>query len=176
MITCPYRMAMRYKRWATNGLNETIAGNLDRIGADDRHAILRLLDHIQTVDEIFSHNLEGRRHGYSAPRSAELPSFDLLADKAGAMGDWYVGYAGNLTPEKRDERIGFTFSNGTSAWMTRGEMLLHVAMHGTYHRGNVGVLLMKNGIEPYPDRITDFLATGDAGPDHPAPLTEVIAR
>lgn len=43
--------------------------------------------------------------------------------------------------------------------MTRGDMLLHVATHGTYYRGNIGILLQKNGIEPNPDRLTDFLAT-----------------
>jgi uncharacterized damage-inducible protein DinB len=42
--------------------------------------------------------------------------------------------------------------------MTRGEMLLHVATHGTYHRGNIGIVLQKNGIAPPPDRMTDFLA------------------
>ena len=50
--------------------------------------------------------------------------------------------------------------------MTRGEMLLHVAMHAAGHRGQVALLLQKNGIEAWPDRITDFL-----GADHvDAPL------
>ena len=41
--------------------------------------------------------------------------------------------------------------------MTRGEMLLHVATHAAGHRGQVALLLQKNGIQPFPDRITDFL-------------------
>ena len=41
--------------------------------------------------------------------------------------------------------------------MWRGDMLLHVALHGTYHRGNAGILLQKNGVAPNDDRLTDFL-------------------
>lgn len=41
--------------------------------------------------------------------------------------------------------------------MTRGEIILHVCLHGTYHRGNAGFLLQKNGIVPNNDRMTDFL-------------------
>ena len=44
--------------------------------------------------------------------------------------------------------------------MTRGEILLHVCLHGTYHRGNAGLILLKNGIQPNPDAVTDFLEAG----------------
>src|SRR5262249_18501936 len=86
MLTLPYRTLMHQKRWATNGLSAVIAESLDRIADADRILIRRLLDHIQVVDEIFSHNLEALPHGHRAPRSAELPSFDALASKARASG------------------------------------------------------------------------------------------
>jgi uncharacterized damage-inducible protein DinB len=41
--------------------------------------------------------------------------------------------------------------------MTRGEIILHVCSHGTYHRGNAGIILQKNRITPNDDRMTDFL-------------------
>lgn len=173
MLTLPYRTLIHQKRWATNGLNSVIAENLDRMPADDRILIVRLLDHIQAVDEIFSHNLEGRPHGYRAPRSAEIPSFDTLAGKARSTGDWYAAYADALTPERVDEVIDFSFANGEPSSMTRGEMLLHVALHAAGHRGQVALLLQKNGIQPYPDRITDFLTTEDADPQRQL-LAEVM--
>ena len=162
MLTLPYRTLIHYKRWATNGLNAVIAENLERIPGDERVLIRRLLDHVQAVDEIFHHNLEARPHDYQAPRSVELPSFDALASKARATGDWYADYADDLMPEEVDEAIAFSFSNGEPASMTRGEMLLHVAMHAAGHRGQIALLLQKNGIQPYPDRITDFLKADDA--------------
>ncbi len=176
MFTLPYRTLIHQKRWATNGLNEVITENLDRVPPDDRVVILRLLDHIQAVDEIFHHNLEARPHGHQAPRSPELPSFDALASKARATADWYVDYADALLPEEVDEAIAFSFSNGEPARMTRGEILLHVATHAAGHRGQVALLLQKNGIQPFPDRITDFLRAEVASPECHAPLAEVTAR
>ena len=116
--------------------------------------------------------LSKRPHGYRAPRSAELPSFEALARKARLTSDWYADYADALVPERVDEVIAFSFSNDEPAHMTRGEILLHVAMHAAGHRGQVALLLMKNGIQPYPDRITDFLRAEDAGPQRQA-LAEV---
>ncbi|MBI2738636.1 MAG: DinB family protein [Rhodospirillales bacterium] len=167
MFTLPYRTLVHYKRWATNGLNSVIAESLERIPDDDRILIRRLLDHIQAVDEIFSHNLEARPHGHQAPRSAELPSLDTLASRARATGDWYADYADALRPDEVDEPIAFSFSNGEPARMTRGEMLLHVAMHAAGHRGQVALLLQKNGVEPWPDRLTDFLKAEDDSPRRP---------
>jgi uncharacterized damage-inducible protein DinB len=66
-----------------------------------------------------------------------------------------------LRTEEVDEAIDFSFSNGESAHMTRGEMLLHVATHAAGHRGQVAFLLQKNGIQPWPDRLTDFLRAGN---------------
>ena len=170
MFTLPYRTLMHYKRWATNGLNSVLADTLDRLSADEQILVRRLLDHIQTVDEIFSHNLEARPHGHAAPRSAELPSFDALAGRAATTSDWYVDYADALLPHQVDEVIAFTFSNGEPARMTRGEMLLHVAMHGAGHRGQAALLLQKNGMQPWPDRMTDFLAAEDASREQPVAL------
>ena len=176
MFTLPYRTLMHYKRWATNGLNAVIAENLDRMPADERILVRRLLDHIQAVDEIFSHNLDARPHGHLAPRSIELPSFDALASKARSTADWYVDYADALLPDEVDEAIAFSFSNGEPARMTRGEMLLHVAMHAAGHRGQAALLLQKNGIQPWPDRMTDFLKAEDASSERQVPLAEVAAR
>jgi uncharacterized damage-inducible protein DinB len=167
MLTLPYRTLIHYKRWATNGLNAVLADNLHRLPGDEEALVRRLLDHIQTVDEIFRHNLVACAHGYTAPRSAEIPAFATLARDARATADWYADYADALRPDEVDETIDFSFSNGEPASMTRGEMLLHVAMHAAGHRGQVALLLQKNGIQPFPDRITDFLKAEE--------ITEVAA-
>lgn len=155
-----HRTLIHQKRWATNGLNEVLADNLERLPADEQLLVRRLLDHVQTVDEIFRHNLMESAHGYVAPRSAEIPSFEALADRARETADWYADYADALRPEEVDTTIDFAFSNGEPASMTRGEMLMHVAMHAAGHRGQIALLLQKNGIQPWPDRITDFLKAG----------------
>ncbi len=175
MFTLPYRTLVHYKRWATNGLNAVIAETLDRIPANEQVLVLRLLDHIQVVDEIFRGNLEARPHGYRVARSADLPSFDTLASNAHSTADWYADYADTLRPEEVDEVITFSFANGEPASMTCGEILLHVAMHAAGHRGQVALLLQKNGIQPFPDRLTDFLRAEAATSERPAPLVGVAA-
>ena len=90
MLTLPYRTLIHSKRWATNGLNSVLADKLARLSADEQMLVRRLLDHIQTVDEIFRHNLEETPHGYAAPRSAEIPAFEVLANEARATADWYA--------------------------------------------------------------------------------------
>jgi uncharacterized damage-inducible protein DinB len=169
MFTLPYRTLMHCKRWSTNGLNAVVAGNFGRIPTDEQVLVVRLLDHIQTVDEIFSHNLEARPHGHRAPRSAELPTLDALASKSRSTADWYADYADALEPEKVDEVIAFAFSNGEPASMTSGEVLLHIATHAAGHRGQIALLLQKNGIQPFPDRITDFLKAEDADAQRKVP-------
>jgi len=49
------------------------------------------------------------------------------------------------------------FTSGKSARMQRGEMILHVCLHGSYHRGNAGALLQLRGLTPSRDAITDYL-------------------
>ena len=62
-----------------------------------------------------------------------------------------------MTKSDFDEPLDFTFTSGKPARMRRGEIILHVLLHGTYHRGNAGILLQKNGVAPNDDRLTDFL-------------------
>lgn len=175
MFTLPYRTLIHYKRWATNGLNAVVADNLGRLPADEQVLVQRLLDHIQTVDDIFAHTLEARPHDHRAPRSVELPSLDELASTARSTAGWYADYVDALEPEQVDEVIAFSFSNGEPARMTRGEILLHVATHAAGHRGQVALLLQKNGIQPFPDRITDFLKAEDARPSRQAAIVEAAA-
>ena len=56
-----------------------------------------------------------------------------------------------------DAPVDFVFTGGEPVRMRRGEIILHVCLHGSYHRGNAGVFLHKNGVAPKNDRMTDFL-------------------
>jgi uncharacterized damage-inducible protein DinB len=157
MNSQPYSHLVRYKQWADRGLYEVLAQNVERLPAEDATNLLRVLDHIQAVDWIFQHHLQGRPHDLHAPRSAVLPDLPQLAKNAQDVGDWYVSYVGDLSAPAFEQAMDFAFTNGTPTRMTRGEIILHVCLHGTYHRGNAGVLLLKNGISPNQDRLTDFL-------------------
>lgn len=152
-----YSQLVGYKQWADRGLYEVVGQDLDRLGTQDATILLRLLDHMHVVDTVFQHHLQGVPHGFKAPQSVDLPDFQSLSNTMRTVDEWYVSYVGNLPDGDFDEPLDFVFTNGCAARMTRGEIVLHVCLHGTYHRGNAGLVLYKNGIAPKNDRMTDFL-------------------
>jgi uncharacterized damage-inducible protein DinB len=159
MNSQPYSNLIRYKQWADRGLYGVLAQDFDRLNAQDAAIMVRILDHIHVVDRVFQHHLRGLPHGFCAARSEVMPEFRTLAEGSHAVDDWYVSHVGNLSAPDFDQPLNFVYTNGTPARMTRGEIILHVCLHGTYHRGNAGLLLQKNGIVPNDDRMTDFLET-----------------
>jgi len=153
----PYLQLIEIKRWADRGLYDVVGRNLDRLTGEDGAIMLRILDHIHVVDRIFQHHLQGLPHSFHEPRSEELPTFAALADSVGAVDDWYVNYVSGLAKADLEQPIDFVFTSGKPARMRKGEIISHVCLHGTYHRGNAGALLQLRGLEPSRDSITDFL-------------------
>jgi uncharacterized damage-inducible protein DinB len=152
-----FSQLVRYKQWADRGLYDVIRKNLDRMDQQDLAVVMLILDHMHVVDSIFQNHLQGRSHGFHAPRSEALPEFKMLSEKAMATDEWYRSYVDNLDEQDFERAVDFVFTSGKPARMKRGEIIMHVCLHGTYHRGNAGVLLQKNGVTPNDDRMTDFL-------------------
>lgn len=157
MIDHPYSQLVGYKQWADRGLYDVVAQNRDRLDAQDAAILLRILDHIHVVDKIFQHHLQGVSHAFQAPRSDETPDFRRLMESTRKVDDWYASYVASLREQDFQQPLDLVFTSGRAARMRRGEIILHVCLHGTYHRGNAGIILQKNGIAPNDDRMTDFL-------------------
>jgi uncharacterized damage-inducible protein DinB len=157
MAHTPYAQLIDIKRWADRGLYEAVGQNSDRLSKEDTFLMLRVLDHIHMVDRIFQHHLQRLPHNFTAPRSQTMPELQVLADGMREVDDWYAAYVRGLTEDDFDQVLDFVFTSGKPARMTRGEIILHVCLHGTYHRGNAGALLQLRGLTPSRDAITDFL-------------------
>jgi uncharacterized damage-inducible protein DinB len=153
----PYSQLIAEKRWADRGLYDVVARDFERLSKEDAFLMLRILDHIHVVDQIFQHHLQGLPHTFQAPRSQEMPDLQVLANNARKVDDWYASYVDGLAEGDFEQPLEFTFTSGKPARMKRGEILLHVCLHGTYHRGNAGALLQLRGFTPSRDAITDFL-------------------
>jgi uncharacterized damage-inducible protein DinB len=157
-MTClPYAQLIDIKRWADRGLYDVVGRNLGQLTSEEASIMLRILDHIHAVDRIFQHHLQGLPHSFLAPRSKEMPTFEALADGAREVDDWYASYVGGLAEDDFEQSVDFVFTSGKPARMRRGEIVLHVCLHGTYHRGNAGAVLQLKGLTPSRDAITDFL-------------------
>ena len=159
MICQTYSQLIEIKRWADRGLYDVVSRNFDRLTNEDASIMLRIFDHMHAVDRIFQHHLQGLPHTFKAPRSEELPELQAIADSVREVDDWYASYVGSLAEKDFEQAVDFAFTSGKSARMRRGEIILHVCLHGTYHRGNAGAVLQLKGITPSRDSITDFLET-----------------
>ena len=157
MAVKPYSNLVRFKQWADEGLYDVVGRNLGRLGKEDSNALLRILDHIFVVDVIFRNHLRGVANDFAAPRSDQLPDLGTLTQLAKEVDDWYVDHVCGLHAAEIDHPLDFQFTSGKPARMTVGEIIEHVCLHGTYHRGMAGVMLQKNGFQPNDDRVTDFL-------------------
>jgi uncharacterized damage-inducible protein DinB len=157
-MTCqPYTQLIAMKRWADRGLCDLVSQNFDRLTKEEASIMLRIFDHIHVVDRIFQHHLQGLPHTFQAPRSWELPELQELAQSMREVDDWYASYVGSLAENDLEQGVDFVFTSGKPARMRRSEIILHVCLHGNYHRGNAGAVLQLKGITPSRDAITDFL-------------------
>ncbi len=157
MVNQPYSKLVAIKRWADRGLYDAVSQNFDRLTNEDASIMLRILDHIHAVDRIFQHHLQGLQHTFQAPRSERMPELEALASSAQKVDDWYASYVDSLVESDFEQPVDFVFTSGKPARMRRGEMIMHVCLHGTYHRGNAGAVLQLRGLTPSRDAITDFL-------------------
>jgi uncharacterized damage-inducible protein DinB len=95
------------------------------------------LNHNYVIDQIFQAHLEGRPHSFVARNTPEVPALADLWAAQRVIDDWYVSYSDAVSEGELEEAIRFVFVGGGDGAMTRGEMILHVVNHTTYHRGYV---------------------------------------
>ena len=146
-----------YKAWSNNQLFVALA-KVDSVTQQEaRHNATRILNHIYVVDQIFAAHLSGAVQSLTATNTTETPTLAALQDGAAMLDAWYVDYTADLSPEQLAENIAFTFTDGDKGLMTREEMLTHVSLHGAYHRGAAGRIMVQLGTTPPRDLYTRFL-------------------
>ncbi len=127
-----------------------------------REIAIRVLSHTYVVDQIFAANLTGAEHAYTSANKSEAPTLEELSKAIKTSDQWYIDYVSRLENARLAERIDFTFTDGAPGRMSREEMLLHVTIHGGYHRGQVGWIMTENSIAPPADGLTSYLHKAEA--------------
>jgi uncharacterized damage-inducible protein DinB len=118
---------------------------------------IRVLNHTYAVDRIFAANLQRAEHEYNSPNPGQAPSLEELFAAIKTSDQWYIDYVSRLDEAQLAERIDFTFTDGLPGRMSREEMLMHVTVHGEYHRGQISLIMMQNSITPPGDGFTSYL-------------------
>jgi uncharacterized damage-inducible protein DinB len=143
---------VRYKAWANGLLFDALA----KLPAADLTAprpivfgsILRTVNHVYAMDQVWQAHLEGRPHGFTTRNPPDAPPLAELRAAQEKIDAWYVSYADSLPQRDEAEKVSFTFIGGGAATLSRRDIVLHVVNHGTYHRGNVAAMLYPLGVAP----------------------------
>ena len=104
-------------------------------------SIAYTLSHVLVVDDIFKHHLKGARHSYRYRNMDARLEVGELWERQRTMDQWYSDFAAHVRPDALNEAVSFEFVGGGNGKMTRAEILLHIANHGTYHRGLISDML-----------------------------------
>ncbi|KUM43363.1 DinB family protein [Pseudomonas sp. EpS/L25] len=146
-----------YHAWANIDLfNKLESIDLTKHGTELQTA-LRLISHYYVVSRIFAGHLQGVPHGFASDNLEETPALDDLRAAVTSSDQWYLDYISTVSPAALSEAVAFTFTDGDKGYMTREEMLTHVALHGGYHRGEVGRILWQLSITPPWDTFAVYL-------------------
>lgn len=73
------------------------------------------------------------------------------------LDEWYSSYADKLSQDRHDEVVAFTFVGGGPGALSRGDILLHVVNHKTYHRGFVADMICQIPARPPTTDLPVFL-------------------
>lgn len=148
MLEDHYSRLFQYDHWA----NQRALLALQSL-EDKEHEGIRLFCHILAAQEVWYTRLTGNFSGHLAI----WPLF-TLSECREIMDDRYMlwkNFMSGLRPDQLLEKISYHNSRGLAYENPIGEILTHVINHGTYHRGQIALLLRK---EDHTPAVTDFIA------------------
>jgi uncharacterized damage-inducible protein DinB len=155
------RMLARYKAWANEITFTSVFALPEGEATKPRPTLFKTmvhtLNHIYIVDRIFQAHLEGREHGYVARSTPTAPPLHELHQAQAQLDRWFIDRYDALAERELDEIVAFQFVGGGPGAMTRGEILLHLVNHGTYHRGFVSDMMNQVKVNPPPSDLTVYL-------------------
>ena len=151
----------RYKAWADDVFLSVIATPPESELIAPRPiyfgSLIRTLNHSYSMDFVWQCHLLGKPHGLTTRNPVDHPAIQDLVASQRRMDTWYVDYADSLSHEQLDELVEFEFIGGGNGVMSRGDILLHVVNHTTYHRGHVADMLYHLNVFPPTTDLPVFL-------------------
>lgn len=155
------RTLARYNAWANQVIFDAVAKLPPGEATKERQTLFKnmvhTLNHNYVIDRIFQAHLEGRPHGYTARNTPDHPPLEELWRAQQEIDAWYIEWSDALSDAALEERVKFTFVGGGEGELSRGEILLHLVNHTSYHRGFVADLFFQVPVRPPVTDLTVFL-------------------
>jgi uncharacterized damage-inducible protein DinB len=135
------RMLARYNQWANRTIFDAVRALPAGEAVKERPSLFKnmvnTLNHLYVVDLIWQAHLQGRDHGIAALNTVLHADLGELWESQQDVDDWYIGWADALGDAQADEVVRFKLIGGNPGQMRRGDVMLHVVNHTSYHRGFV---------------------------------------
>ena len=128
--------------------------------------VLREFAHIIGAEEVWLSRLAGR-----AATAPVWPNLEL-AETADLLRETHPQYAqliDGLADDDLGRGVAYTNSAGRAFTTPVGDILLHVMLHGQYHRGKINLLLRRAGLEPAPLDVIAWVRGAPAATAVPGP-------
>src|SRR5258706_15847399 len=152
-----------FVRWANRTILESVAAALTpeeygRPIGGSFGSVQGTLVHLSGADWVWLERFHARSPR-AMPAGYELLDLEALAQKWREVETGQDAYIAGLTQARMAEPLSYVSFAGDSFTRELGDALLHLANHGTYHRGQVATLMRMLGHTATP---TDYLRFIDA--------------
>ena len=141
------RLLAKYRMWADQLTFDAVAALPEGEAVKERPTLFKTmigtLNHNYVIDLIWQAHLEGRDHGFEARNVMLHEDLPGLWSAQQAINQWYIEWSEQQSAQSLEEIVRFRFIGGESGAMTRGDILLHVVNHATYHRGWVAEMFFQ---------------------------------
>ena len=155
------RMLTRYNAWANQVFYDAVEalpeGEAVKVRPTLFRNIVHTLNHNYVIDSIFRAHIEGRDHGHGARNTQDHPPLAELRRAQEAFDAWFVSWGDTLGAAALEEEISFTFVGGGDGRMSRGDIVLHLVNHTSYHRGFAADMFFQVPARPPTTDITVYL-------------------
>jgi uncharacterized damage-inducible protein DinB len=145
------KLLLAFNSWATQKIVDAVTSlPPDQVKMDmkaSHGSILGTLTHLVGSEEIWISRLTGTP-GSTAPRPTEAAGVADLKKRWETAGFAVARWLGTLTDKKLQEPFSFTTMQGATYTHTFTQAIQHLVDHGTYHRGQIVVLLRQLGVKP----------------------------
>ena len=146
-----------YNSWA----NERVLESLQPIGQEiftshkqASHGSIRgIIAHIAGAEWIWLERWKGSSQAGLLPES-EFETVEIAAQRLRTIDHDLEEFTSQLTQQDLDGSRGYRTTEGKAYSNVLSDMLLHLANHSSYHRGQIATLLRQSGAVP---QSTDFI-------------------
>lgn len=137
--------AWAHVAWANGRVGET----LEQAGEEAPTEALRLFGHLVSTERVWLDRIrEGASDHPIWPAEGATPGVDGVLRLAASTVEEVRGILEEADEGSLARPVSYRNSSGRAFETALGDILLHVALHGSYHRGQVARALRQAGLEP----------------------------